>query len=170
MRAGDVAIVREGIGTGIGRSASAETAHEIALKAAETDATKRALATFGNPFGLALYDKDKRGVTKQRRQGPRRQEEPSASRAPGAALLHHADGRTARFDSVAEFVTAAVQAVQGLRNRAAVYAFWEANLESFAASAARRVGQRRGSRRARLERRSRHGCTPWPQPANQRRL
>ena len=27
----------------------------IALKAAETDGTKRALATFGKPFGLALY-------------------------------------------------------------------------------------------------------------------
>ena len=30
-----------------------------ALKAAETDATKRALATFGKPFGLELYRKDK---------------------------------------------------------------------------------------------------------------
>ena len=29
--------------------------HDIALKAAETDATKRAFATFGKPFGLALY-------------------------------------------------------------------------------------------------------------------
>ena len=29
--------------------------HERALKMAETDATKRALATFGRPFGLALY-------------------------------------------------------------------------------------------------------------------
>jgi hypothetical protein len=33
--------------------------HDIALKAAETDATKRALATFGKPFGLELYRKDK---------------------------------------------------------------------------------------------------------------
>jgi hypothetical protein len=33
--------------------------HDIALKAAETDATKRALATFGRPFGLELYRKDK---------------------------------------------------------------------------------------------------------------
>ena len=65
VRAGDAIIVREGIGTGVGRSSSAETAHEIALKAAETDATKRALATFGNPFGLALYDKEQRGVTKR---------------------------------------------------------------------------------------------------------
>src|SRR5206468_753017 len=30
-------------------------AHDRALKSAETDATKRALATFGKAFGLALY-------------------------------------------------------------------------------------------------------------------
>src|SRR5262245_64004157 len=47
-----------------GRAASIDSAHEIALKAAETDGTKRALATFGNPFGLALYDKDRAGVTR----------------------------------------------------------------------------------------------------------
>ena len=33
--------------------------HDTALKAAETDATKRALATFGKQFGLELYRKDK---------------------------------------------------------------------------------------------------------------
>ncbi len=37
-------------------------AHESAIKEAETDATKRALTTFGNPFGLALYDKERKGV------------------------------------------------------------------------------------------------------------
>jgi hypothetical protein len=37
-------------------------AHENALKEAETDATKRALTTFGNLFGLALYDKAQAGV------------------------------------------------------------------------------------------------------------
>jgi hypothetical protein len=36
---------------------------ESAIKEAETDAMKRALATFGNPFGLALYDRERRGVT-----------------------------------------------------------------------------------------------------------
>src|SRR5262249_37853697 len=36
--------------------------HDIALKAAETDATKRALATFGKPFGLELYRKDRRNI------------------------------------------------------------------------------------------------------------
>ena len=56
--------MREGIGTGFGRAPAPEVAHDMALKAAETDATKRALATFGNPFGLALYDKDQAHVTK----------------------------------------------------------------------------------------------------------
>ena len=77
VRAGDATIVREGIGTGTGRSSAAETAHEIALKAAETDATKRALATFGNPFGLALYDKEQRGVTRRHRRARQRPTAPS---------------------------------------------------------------------------------------------
>ena len=47
--------IREGHGTGEGRGTSPGEVHDIALKAAETDATKRALATFGKPFGLALY-------------------------------------------------------------------------------------------------------------------
>jgi len=48
-------IVREGHGTGEGRGTSPGEVHDTALKAAETDATKRALATFGKPFGLELY-------------------------------------------------------------------------------------------------------------------
>ena len=48
-------IVREGNGCGEARGASAGEAHDLALKISETDATKRALATFGKPFGLALY-------------------------------------------------------------------------------------------------------------------
>jgi Rad52/22 family double-strand break repair protein len=55
-------IIREGHGTGKGRGDSPGEVHDIALKAAETDATKRALATFGKPFGLELYRKDKKGV------------------------------------------------------------------------------------------------------------
>ena len=57
-------VVREGSGAGSARAGSAAEAHEHAIKGAETDATKRALATFGNSFGLALYDKEQRNVTK----------------------------------------------------------------------------------------------------------
>ena len=45
-------VTREGWGGDIG------TDHENAVKSAETDAIKRALRTFGNQFGLPLYDKE----------------------------------------------------------------------------------------------------------------
>jgi len=48
-------IVREGHGSAEGRGPSPGEVHDVALKAAETDGTKRALATFGRPFGLELY-------------------------------------------------------------------------------------------------------------------
>jgi Rad52/22 family double-strand break repair protein len=48
-------IIREGHGSGEGRGNSPAEVHDIVVKAAETDATKRALATFGKPFGLELY-------------------------------------------------------------------------------------------------------------------
>jgi Rad52/22 family double-strand break repair protein len=55
VHADGASIIREGHGTGEGRGTSPAEVHDIALKAAETDATKRALATFGKPFGLELY-------------------------------------------------------------------------------------------------------------------
>lgn len=58
-------IVREGTGFGSGmdRPEALGTAIESAVKEAETDAMKRALMTFGMPFGLALYDKTKANVS-----------------------------------------------------------------------------------------------------------
>ncbi len=56
-------LIREGCGAGHGIDTDLGQAHESALKEAETDAMKRALMTFGNPFGLALYDKQQREVT-----------------------------------------------------------------------------------------------------------
>jgi Rad52/22 family double-strand break repair protein len=55
VHADGATVVREGHGTGEGRGTSPGEVHDIALKAAETDATKRALTTFGKPFGLELY-------------------------------------------------------------------------------------------------------------------
>lgn len=55
-------VVREGCGFGQGIDKDPDQAHESALKEAETDAMKRALMTFGNPFGLALYDKAQANV------------------------------------------------------------------------------------------------------------
>jgi len=56
------AVVREGVGVGHGIDVDLGQAHESAAKEAETDAMKRALMTFGNPFGLALYDKEQENV------------------------------------------------------------------------------------------------------------
>lgn len=55
-------IVREDFGAGHGYDTDAGLAHESAVKEAVTDALKRALRTFGNPFGLALYDKTRANV------------------------------------------------------------------------------------------------------------
>jgi len=67
VRAGDIVVCRDGSGVGHGTGATLGEAHESALKEAETDATKRALTTFGNLFGLALYDKAQNGVRKSRK-------------------------------------------------------------------------------------------------------
>lgn len=86
VRAGEDCVVREGNGTGEAVSNSAGAAHDVALKAAETDATKRALATFGNPFGLALHDKELAGVRRSRKKCERNSDH-------GDWMLRGADGR-----------------------------------------------------------------------------
>jgi DNA recombination protein Rad52 len=60
--AGDRAIIREGCGAARGFARTAGESIEQAIKAAESDATKRAFSTFGNAFGLCLYDKQQRDV------------------------------------------------------------------------------------------------------------
>jgi DNA repair and recombination protein RAD52 len=63
VKVGDV--VREDVGFGSGFAKQVGDAIEGATKEAVTDALKRTLRTFGNQFGLALYDKsrDNVGVT-----------------------------------------------------------------------------------------------------------
>jgi DNA recombination protein Rad52 len=65
VRAGGIEIAREGTGWGYATSRTPGAAHEKALKSAETDATKRALSTFGSQFGLDLYDKERAGIAKK---------------------------------------------------------------------------------------------------------
>lgn len=59
VEANGITVVREGHGSGEGRGNSPGEVHDTAMKGAETDATKRALATFGKPFGLELYRKER---------------------------------------------------------------------------------------------------------------
>ncbi len=64
VRTADGVAVREGtgFGSGMGKPEALGDAVESAIKEAESDAMKRALMTFGNPFGLALYDKTQANV------------------------------------------------------------------------------------------------------------
>jgi len=56
VRAGDERVIRESSGAGRASAATSGEAHAVALTRAESDATKRALATFGYVFGLALCE------------------------------------------------------------------------------------------------------------------
>jgi Rad52/22 family double-strand break repair protein len=82
-------VVREGHGTGESHGSSPAETHDVALKAAETDATKRALATFGKPFGLSLYLTDRKRATagNERRllSSPRNKSPAMAMSPPGPA-------------------------------------------------------------------------------------
>ena len=109
VRAGDITIVREGSGTGEGKASTPGQAHDLAIKGAETDATKRALATFGNPFGLALYDREQVGVRKAR--------EEKASPPLGPWILRSASGaEEASFDKPSEFAGALRNAMTDSRD------------------------------------------------------
>jgi Rad52/22 family double-strand break repair protein len=123
VRAGDITIVREGSGTGEGKAPTPGQAHELALKGAETDATKRALATFGNPFGLALYDREQAGVRKARSK--------KASPPIGPWLLHAASGaEEASFEKPSEFAGALRKAMTEATDIELLFAVWEQNVET----------------------------------------
>lgn len=63
VKDGERCVTRDGVGYGSGIDNDIGQAHEKAIKEAESDARKRALMTFGNPFGLALYDKEQANVS-----------------------------------------------------------------------------------------------------------
>ena len=87
VHADGAVVIREGHGSGEGRGESPGEVHDIAFKAAETDATKRALTTFGRPFGLALYAD--RCQDRGRRNSLRRSIKATSGQA--AARRYHSD-------------------------------------------------------------------------------
>ena len=84
--AGDRRIVRDGTGVGESTAETPGQAHEIASKVAETDATKRAFITFGNPFGLSLYS-DPKLATANAAMHPASEQPSQASETP--SVDHH---------------------------------------------------------------------------------
>jgi len=98
----------------------------MAVKAAETDATKRALATFGNPFGLALYDRDQANVTKPREKAS----PPALPPGPSTFSLILADERTLDLTDLTALVEATQRELAKLDTLEETYAFWTSNLSA----------------------------------------
>lgn len=120
VRAGDVTIVREGSGTAEGKAFTPGQAHELALKGAETDATKRALATFGNPFGLALYDRELSGVRKARS---------TSDAEANQFVLRTAAGATGPvFDDPQKFAEALRKSMSEANDIEILFAVWDNNV------------------------------------------
>jgi hypothetical protein len=121
VRAGETIVCREGSGVGHGSGATLGEAHESALKEAETDAMKRALATFGNLFGLALYDKEQNGVRRRTKANG------VTGQAVGWALLSSAGQPLATHHDPQGFCGALRETLEAMPNLAELQALWARN-------------------------------------------
>ena len=128
VRAGAITITREGCGSGNAKAATPGEAHELALKAAETDATKRALATFGNPFGLALYDRELAGVKNRKALSVS-----AAEDYRGPWLLSLPGGAGQSLNTADEFLAALRKALTEAADIEQLFAIWELNVDTLRA-------------------------------------
>ena len=126
VRAGGSTILREGCGSGEGKGLTPGEAHDLALKAAETDATQRALATFGNPFGLALYDRELAGVRNRKAL-----ERFCCWNGQGPWLLRARDGKAEQsFDKPDDFAAALRNSLSHADTVELLFAVWEQNVRT----------------------------------------
>lgn len=77
------------------RESAAVTAHELAVKEAESDALKRALKNYGDQFGLALYSKDagQNGHLSYENGATPASAPPSATTSSGSAVISEAQAK-----------------------------------------------------------------------------
>jgi hypothetical protein len=123
VRAGPNKVIREGTGAGHAAGATIAEAHALAAKEAETDATKRALSTFGNPFGLALYDKEQKGVRK-----PRTARSDRSPSKPRLWVIHDGDGAISRqFADPQACARALRQTIHQAATLSELTSLWRAN-------------------------------------------
>ncbi len=128
VRAGDAEICREGCGSGHGVGLTPGEAHESAIKEAETDAMKRALSTFGNSFGLALYDKEQQNVRGKRRRPQKNGQDRAIT---WLALTSEGEYLSAHDDPV-DYCKAVRQLLEVISTRNRLRAFWQRNLVTLA--------------------------------------
>lgn len=135
VHAGDRDIIREGSGYGTGTGNTPGEAHEKALKEAETDAMKRALSTFGNRFGLCLYDKDQKGVARPKRaKAIPTSEDPVASTSDstfsGWVLKDHTGTAIEILEAPQLFYAKARKMLEALRDPEHIRQLWYKNEEA----------------------------------------
>jgi DNA recombination protein Rad52 len=123
VRAGDTLVCRDGHGSGMGSGSSPGEAHETAVKEAETDATKRALVTFGNVFGLCLYDRAQKQVRRARRKSG---ESAWLLRSPAGEVVE-------RFSDPARFCSALRRALDRVGSSAELVQLWSQHAAARAA-------------------------------------
>lgn len=117
-------VVREGVGYGSGIDRDLGSAHESAIKEAETDARKRGLMTFGWPFGLALYDKAQEHVDKEPLTPPPASKAPPPPSPSGKGNLFwiEADGSEVRFEKGSDWFAHALKKLRSARDPAPLWA------------------------------------------------
>jgi DNA recombination protein Rad52 len=131
VRAGDKEICREGCGSGHGVGLTPGEAHESAIKEAETDAMKRALSTFGNPFGLALYDKEQQNVRGRRKKQPK--SAPNGENRAVVWLVLSSEGEyLSAHEDPTDYCKAVRQLLEAISTRDRLRSFWQRNLVTIA--------------------------------------
>jgi DNA recombination protein Rad52 len=127
VRAGETMVTRDGHGAGSGAGTTPAEAQELAIKEAETDATKRALVTFGNAFGLCLYDREQKGLRRARR-NPQKMEA-----SPIKWVLQSISGEPAQeCQDPAEFCSALRRAIEACTDRNTLQRLWQLHASTLA--------------------------------------
>jgi DNA recombination protein Rad52 len=124
-------ICREGCGSGHGVGLAPGEAHESAIKEAETDAMKRALSTFGNPFGLALYDKEQQNVRGRCKKLQKSMPTGKDKAITWLVLSSEGEYLSAHEDPV-DCCKAMRQMLEAISSRDRLRAFWQRNLVTLA--------------------------------------
>jgi hypothetical protein len=92
---------------------------------------KRALSTFGNPFGLALYDKEQQNVRGRRRKQPR--SAPNGKDKPITWLVLSSEGECmSTHEDPVDYYKAMRQLLEAISTRERLRSFWQRNLVTIA--------------------------------------
>ena len=130
VRADGQVVLREGTGFGTASAPEPGDAHERALKAAETDATKRAFATFGGRFGLLLYRQGQDGLPGAVFRGPSPSAQMSQEELDAPFALYACDETVLTEGSPEAFCTGLRQLVEAADTASLLRALWAQNAQS----------------------------------------